>query len=225
MRSKLIFTLVLISIFFFGCNKVYAECSYKEQYALSELASNVKANYEVAPEPELYFTVNIYNLTSDLYINVMNGNAGEGKTYTYDENNSGNISFTNYEIYSKNEYKIEVYSTSGSCGSTLLRTISVVTPRYNPYYNTAICEDIKEYSLCQKWYDFEMSFDDLKTRIEEYKSSKIKEEEKKAEEEKSFIVKTINFIKTNYLYFIIGGVVVIGVIITIIIIIRKRRVL
>lgn len=221
MRKCVLYISLSLLLFFLGGKNVKAECTYARQYELSKIASNIKANYTVSEEPELFFTINIFNLTEDVYASVTNNVDISNPTYFYNPTNLGNVSFESYDIYSKVQYKIAIKSLDTECGSATLRTISIITPRYNPFYSTALCQENKEYSLCYKWSDYETTFEDLKERL-----SNIKEEENKKKEEKKelkWYEKLLKFIKDNYLILSIVVVVLGSAIVTTIIIVRKRR--
>lgn len=227
MRNKLFLILFLLSALFFTYQDVNAEdsCEYAEQYKLSALASNVKANYSVSEEPEVYFTININNLTSEIYATVKSDNSADIVKYEYSEENGGNVSFTSTDIYNKKDFVIEIYAVNPFCERSELRTITVTTPRYNPYYNYDICTDVRDFYLCQKWSDFELSYSELVNRVTDYKESLKNNDIKEEEKEESVVTKVINFVVKNYLYFMISGGVIVIAGSTAIIILKKRRVL
>jgi hypothetical protein len=219
---------ILVFTLFLGCLKVEAadDCDYAEQNRLNALASNVKANYSVSEEPEVYFTININNLTSEIYASVKGSEDKGFKNYEYSEANKGNITFTSSEIYQKLDFTIKIYAVNPFCDRSELRTIVVTTPRYNPYYNYAICQDAREFYLCQKWSDFEISYDELVNRVNDYKASLKDDDPKEDDEEKVNIVKVaIDFVVKYYIYFVIGAGTVVVVVSVILIIKRKKRVL
>ena len=227
MKSKYFLITILFFALFFNCQNVKAEdnCTYDEQYKLSALASNVKANYSVSEEPEVYFNININNLTDKIYATVKADDSNEIIEYKYTEENGGSISFTSGEIYKKKDFTIKIYAVNPFCDRSELRTITVTTPRYNPYYNYDVCTDVRDFYLCQKWSDFEISYAELVNRVNDYKES-LKEEDIKEEETKESIVKeVIDFVVKYYLYFMISGGIIVIAGSTAIIILRKRRVL
>ena len=227
MKYKYLVILFLIFSLFFNCQNVKAEddCTYDEQYKLSALASNVKANYSVSEEPEVYFTININNLTDKIYATVKTDDSNEIIEYKYTEENGGSISFTSSEIYKKKDFTIKIYAVNPFCERSELRTITVTTPRYNPYYNYDVCADVRDFYLCQKWSDFEISYTELVNRVNNYKESLKEEEIKEEEPEKNIVKKAIDFVVKYYLYFMISGGVIVIAGSTAIIILRKKRVL
>lgn len=225
MRNKMCYLVFAFLMLIVSVKSIKA-CDYSSQVELSALASNVKANYVVSPEPDIYFTINIYNLQKDIYAEVLNTATNEKTVYEYTEANGGNISFKSEEIYKKVEFVITIYSNKAGCNSMVFRTIRIVTPKYNSYYISNMCQDVKDFVLCQKWSDFSFTPTEMKAKIEEYKASLIKEEEqKKIEAEKNWWDNIIDFVKDNYLYFATGGGAIVIAIIVIVIIKRKRRVL
>jgi len=228
MKYKYFIIPILVFTLFFGCLRVKAadDCDYAEQNRLNALASNVKANYSVSEEPEVYFTININNLTSEIYASVKSSKESEFKNYEYSEANKGSISFTSSEIYQKVDFTIKIYAVNPFCDRSELRTITVTTPRYNPYYNYEICQDIREFYLCQKWSDFEISYGELVNRVNDYKASLKDDDTKEDEEKPTNIVKVaIDFVVKYYLYFVIGAGVTVVIVSVILIIKRKKRVL
>lgn len=222
----LLITLSLVGIIGVSAEEADGTCDYAKQNELNKIASNIKVSYEVSPEPDLYFTVNIFNLTEDVYIIVSDDNTRVRTEYNYTEENKGNISIRSDEIYKKVEFTIEVFPRYVSCANNNLRNITISTPRFNPYYSSYLCDDIKEYSLCQKWSDFEISFETFKKRIDEYKTSLNKEDGKKQDEvSANFLDKLIDFVLDNYILIMASGVIVVGGLGYAIITIRKRRIL
>ena len=228
MKHKYLLLVISAFLSFFICQNVYAEdeCDYAEQNRLNALASNVKANYSVSEEPEVYFTININNLTDEIYIMVKSSEDSEYQEYYYSEENGGNISFTSSEIYKKLDFTILIYAVNPYCDRNELRTITVTTPRYNPYYGYEICEDVRDFYLCQKWSDFEMSYEELVNRVNDYKET-LNKKTKETEEEpdKNIVKEVVNFVVKNYLYFVIGAGVAVVTTSVILIIKRKRRIL
>lgn len=222
----LLITLSLVGIIGVSAEEADGTCDYAKQNELNKIASNIKVSYEVSPEPDLYFTVNIFNLTEDVYIVVSDDNTRARTEYNYTEENKGNISIRSDEIYKKVEFTIEVFPRYVSCANNNLRNITISTPRFNPYYSSYLCDDIKEYSLCQKWSDFEISFEDFKKRIDEYKISLTKEEEKTQDEaDVSLMDKLVDFVLDNYILIMASGAIIVGGAVAGIITIRKRRII
>ncbi len=227
MKSKYFLLASIFMALLFVCPNAYAadECDYAEQYKLSALASNVNANYSVSEEPEVYFIITINNLTDKIYAAVKSDNNSNIVEYEYSEANGGSVSFTSSEIYKKTDFTIKIYAVNPFCDRSELRTITVTTPRYNPYYNYAACEDVRDFYLCQKWSDFEISYEELVSRINDYKEALKDKEIIEEEQEKTIIQEVIDFVVKNYLYFVISGGVITIAGSTAIIILKKRRIL
>lgn len=227
MKNKYFFVMILFFALFFNCQNVKAEddCTYDEQYKLSALASNVKANYSVSEEPEVYFNININNLTAKIYATIKTDDNAEIIEYKYSEENAGSILFTSSEIYKKKDFIIKIYAVNPFCDRSELRTITVTTPRYNPYYNYDVCTDVRDFYLCQKWSDFEISYTELVNRVNDYKESLKEEEIKEEESDKSIVKEVIDFVVKYYLYFMISGGAIAITGSAALIITRKKRVL
>lgn len=55
------------------------------------------------------------------------------------------------------------------CYRENFKSVTINLPHYNKYANEAICEDAREYSLCQKWVKVDESYEEFVTKVQEYK--------------------------------------------------------
>lgn len=184
--------------------KANTNCDYTLLANLKSLASNINVSYDYYIESnEAYFNVTINNITPDIYIvdNVTN------VTYNYQNTNAGEVIINNYKDVTKLQYS--VYSSDNNCNGELLSTLYITLPTYNQYSSDPVCDDIKDYSLCQRWNPFNGTYEDFITRVNNYKNSKVVEEDP-IEEEKKDITSLLDKLGTLYSkYYIILYVIII----------------
>lgn len=245
MRKNAKCVLVALLSFCFVVNVNAAECSYEKQVELNNIASTVKATYEEVqidtgetasyvddegiideskqvPIVKKGFNVKVLNLTENLYVVVTNNHDSNEQTYYYKDTNEGTIDIgknTADEIYT---YTITVRGIGDECSGYELRTITVVTPIYNPYSEYNFCKDYPDFEYCQEYItDASFSLEDFLAKSAEYREKKqnVATEEEQKEENK-----ILNFIKENKkILTIIGIIILIAGVTTIVIIIIKRR--
>lgn len=118
-----------------------AQCSYERQAELSKIAANVKFSYTYdVQEDRPNFTINITNITNDIYIK---------------EQETGNIinkesNVPNTDIGGKS-VAYNIYSNDANCKDELLITKYVTLPEYNNFSNIKDCQDYPEFKYCKKW--------------------------------------------------------------------------
>jgi len=142
-------------------------CKYSELSRYKSLASNISTTYDYVEEKnDLTFSITLVNLNQDLYI-VDNTT---DKVYNY----SGNeLTISGYKPGVTVKYS--VYAKDVDCSDTLLYTIRVVLPGYNPYYSDPICEGITNYAYCQKWYNHNLDYETFKNRVTNYKNGLVEQ--------------------------------------------------
>lgn len=124
---------LIICIFMFPClikadtSTMNPGCDYKKEVELNKLASKISYEKVYNKERNTY-TVTLYNVMSDLYLNY-NGNVLNGG----DDNTS-----VIEEIEEGTYMNIVVYSSSVSCYSSLM-TLYITIPYYNPFYGGEEC--------------------------------------------------------------------------------------
>ena len=119
---------------------VSAQCNYEREAELSRIASNVQFSYNYVFEDDYpVFTVNITNLTNDIYI----------------VDNSGNIMDSavefNIPYRYKNKVKYDIYSKDGNCLNEKIVTTYVNFPLFNTFSKTEECKKNPNFSLCAVW--------------------------------------------------------------------------
>lgn len=207
------------------------ECSYTAKADAMKKAANVKVDYEVVEEKQEYeegsttneyFKITILNISKEIYVEVSNDVNNQSRTYTYDDTDNGIITFNWEENEVKTNFTIKVYASDYSnCKGDLLKTIKFTTPHYNDFYNRAICADMTDFYLCQKYISTDNVDESMFiSKIDSFKKGEINnegEEQPNKKEEKGFFAK--------YKWYIIGtlGVVIVVATTLTIIDIKKQR--
>lgn len=140
-----------------------AICSNSDKIRLQQLAKNITTSYDyVENNGNVVFSINFYNLNSELYL--VDTKSNNKYYYTGETLNLGGYS-------SNTNYKFAVRSSNIMCDSSVIYYIYVATPAYNPYYNDPICEGVN-YKYCNKWQRNTLSYEDFVKNVEEYKNRK-----------------------------------------------------
>jgi len=217
------YLLFTILILFMNVFCVYASCTEEEIKNLKELASEIKISYKHLGRVEyedgrtVYseFEVKVKNLTDDLYVSLFNGSL---KMIPSDGMAT--------EVFSSGTWYFEVYSNK--CDEKI-DEIKVFLPRFNMYSLDPLCEGIdgNDFALCGKYYEYDVSYDNFKKRVEHYRATHtiddISDENKINDISIQIIFdKVVNFI-LNYKFYFISGLLFFLVTIIIISIVKKRK--
>ncbi|MEE3344215.1 MAG: hypothetical protein VZS44_09015 [Bacilli bacterium] len=192
-------------LFLFGMSYVNAaSCDNDDIARLKGVAFNVSYNSEYignksgSNDYQLY-NVSFVGLTDEIYVSDSNYSF-----FVYNNNEvikmqSGNNSL---EIYSKN------------CGDVRLKTLTINLPKFNNYSLSSDCSDIdiKEFELCDPWYQGNITDEVFRSRLNEYLDSK---EVNNNVEKKEFNI--------SYLVIVISVVVIVGIIGVIIFRYKKNK--
>ena len=214
----------LVVMFLFNINVEAASlCSYKEQSELNSKAANVKVSYEAVEEIkevfggiliDNYFNIEILNVTEEFYIIVKNDVTKEEKRIESSDANNGVISFKWTNLEQVTNFTFQIFTTSKTnCANEKIKTIYLATPRYNEFYQYAICGELTDFYLCEKYVTFnKIEEDDFFTKIESYKNKEVDNngEDIKDKEEPTLTDKIFGFVDENKFY-IIGGIIIITV--------------
>lgn len=196
----IIFILILLAPY-----KVKAECSFPELSELQKIASNVNFSYdyyykvESGINSEVRFKLTIANLNPNIYI--------------YDVDKLENYRYTDKITIEKNNYvpggayQFRIYSNKPACKGRLVLTTYVTFPKYNRFSEDDICNDIEDYYLCNKWQLLNISYQEFKNKIEEYKNVPEVEKEIIVLEEAWYEV-ILEYIYDYYLYVLISTIIV-----------------
>ena len=173
-----------------------------------------------------YFDISITNMSDKVYIIVSNNYDEEQKTYNYSDAKDGIISFSWYNIDAVTTFTVEIYTSNNTgCPNELQRTITIRTPRYNDYYETAVCKENPNFNLCQKFVTFDyVNGAEFRSKLDAYLKTEDNNIDTSQENEENTLKKITNFVIENKYYFIGGGVailVITGVVVAVIV--KKQR--
>lgn len=226
--KKIIYFLLLI--FLFSTKTLAASnCSYEEQRNLEQKASNIKASYEVKEkvmddvvvESEVLptykvFNITILNITEDLYVVVKNDVSNNERTIKYSQVKDGMYTFEWDSLESVTNFTIEVYASDKTkCNGEKYKTLYLSTPRYNEFSKRAICDEMKDFYLCQEFVNFaEVDENTFITKIDKYKTGEVNETGEEVVN-KTLTNKMFEFLN-EYKYYIGGGIIVILAIVVVI---------
>ena len=201
-------------------------CSYEKQKEISKDASNVRITYEEAqgivdPEnyhvhegedPETfvvyydYFKIRILNVTESIYIKLENSSNNDVKYINYEDTDEGTFVIDWKDLKKVTTFNYTIYSsTKTECPNEEIKKGVLTTPMLNGNYANAICVEIPEFNLCQKYITTPISEDKFRELAENYLEKHKKEEQKDKEEkeEKQKNKKTILIVTASIL--IVGG--------------------
>lgn len=222
MKKKMLFLSIII---LFPLTIVNADCTKEEVSLLQKDANKIKVTYKHLGKMETEngeisynnFDLTFKNLNPNMYIKLE-----EYNIEYHQEESAGNITLR----IITGKYKFTVRAEN--C-SEIIDEINVNIPRYNIYSMDPLCEGINgdDFALCGKYYDYNVTYDSFKQRVEHYrKIHKIDEKVSDTPKENitfnTIINKLVDYIKLHYIYLVVGLLTII-LIILIVIIIRKKR--
>lgn len=227
--KKLLTLLLMLGI---GVMPVKAVCNFTDKAAANKKAANVKLNYEVVEDKQEYddgtisineyFKLTLLNVTEDLYVTVTNDVTNTTNTYRYSDAKDGIITFNwdNNDVVTN--FTAKVYGSDKSpCKDEELRTIRKQTPRYNDFANRAICEDMKDFYLCEKYTTIENIDESMFiNKVTDYAEGKIDDQGESKEEKKD---KNLLYYLNEYKWYIIGGLLVVAIGSGITVVIRNKK--
>lgn len=161
---KSYFKILIICLFMFpviikaDTSTMNPGCDYKREVELSKLASKISYERVYNKESNTY-TVTLYNVISDLYLNykgiILNGN--DKNTATIEDIEEGTY------------MNVIVYSTGSSCYSSLM-TIYITIPYFNPFYDGEECEKYEDIlTVCSSQFlSYKINAQILKDAIDNY---------------------------------------------------------
>ena len=165
-------------------------CSCTEKANYSKLASNVKVTYEEYEEVTddtsdlpsyamddrgtkiTYFKVKVLNVTDDLYVKLENSVNKETKYITYKDTDEGTYTLDWIDLDNVATLTYTIYASEKTiCSGEKLKTGTLTLPRYNEYHDMLVCEDIKDFYLCEKYVAIPDENGYFSKKIEEYKKT------------------------------------------------------
>lgn len=190
MKEKIIF--IIISFFAVSMN-LNAACSNEE---LLKEAKEVSLTSNTLEESKNTYVniVKIENMKNNQVIVLSEDFFNTKKTYKYNNTKKGVIEITDTHIYSKNTYKIKIYSLDKECKNMLLATKSISTAKFNEYSKYDICDGNEDFEMCKPFYDENIpSKEVFNNALNEYTKEKTN----------NFWQKALILIKEYYLYVLI----------------------
>lgn len=217
-------------------------CTFEEQSRLNKVAASVKAVYEEAEEKldpslfivteetedgdfyDLYFKIIFTNITEDMYVKVTNDYNDEIKFIRYSDTTNGSYTLNWYELDSVVRFTYEVYSSDKTkCKDEKYFTNYLVTPKYNDFHTSIICEGITDYLPCQKYITVDMEYSEQYNKIVDYVKNE-QENQKDLDENKKWYEIIGDFVKQHKKAFVAGSsIIVIAGVATIVVVIKRKR--
>ncbi len=204
-KYKYLFTFLLIFLMPIFVN---AECTSEELRHFQEIESEYRLEYEIDKGTGLYKLI-MYNPDPGSYTYNVTGT----DYYFLCEINSESDTICNNVL--PGGYRINIVGNTKTCDDILKRNYLSLKP-YNRYSEDPLCEDIKEFSLCQETYDKEIDYETFVSRVQAYKENK-NQEQKNNSKKKIDISKIQEYLENNLFQVIVVTVFVILVIITIVV--------
>ena len=166
--SKRLCQFITMTIIFFSIPICKADCSNEEIADLKKEVNKVKVEYEHIDDFETddgekdynRFNVNIINIPNNYYIMF-----DDGLNYKLVPTD-GKIT----QILSNGKWAIKIYSDK--CDN-VIDTITFRLPKFNIYSLDPLCKNIdgEKFPLCGKYYEYEVSYDSFKERVEHYRKT------------------------------------------------------
>lgn len=156
MKKKILFFICFLFIFIPFNIKAYCENDDLNNYSV--LSNNINYYYDYYENNNyIYFNVVFYNLKDNFFIQ----NTSDKKFYDGEEE----IKITN--LKPGEEYVFNVYPKN-SCSGKKVRIIHIKIPYYNKYYKYEICENLDDFEYCNKWSQVDLTYNELKEKVEQY---------------------------------------------------------
>lgn len=136
------------------------ECSNTDKERLQKLANNVGIAIEEQNDNKFSATFTGVSKEIEIYNPI---------TYLYNYNVSDDVfgETTINNLKPGNTYKFKIYGYS-KCYYETLRTITVNIPTLNKYYDDQICQNAREYALCQKWVTSNLTYEEFTNKVNDY---------------------------------------------------------
>lgn len=203
------YVLFLLCLVTFSIASVKADsCSYKQQTELNKEATNIKATYEFIDEDPLNYHFNVYftNITENLKLVITDDYTQKEIEVTFNDTDNGVYKLETYTAKRKVTFNYQIYSLASECFNKKLLTKNIVTPRYNEYSTSYICEQVPDFKYCNEFADTSsLSYEKFIRLGEDYKKTHLKIE---SNEKQSFLDKAFNFFSKTKWYFIIGFAII-----------------
>lgn len=184
---------------------IQAYCTDNEIIRMSKIAQNVNLTPEFREDKEKFDLI-ITNLHPDIYMRDINND----KDYRF--SNSDTI-IENLEPFTN--YRFKLLSAKSECDGQVLLSKYIVLPGYNPFYKDPLCNDLTEYSFCQKWVSHMYTKEQFLELINQKKMINQKLEKSAQKKEVMGIYDYMGNFYSKYYYIILPMIIVICLIIII----------
>lgn len=232
--SLLLFAVIAMLVFTTNVNAANT-CSSTSLYDEKLNVSEMNAEYEIVEEekhdpkgdPEYwldsYLLVKILNVPDNVKVNVESLNDTFDNfslsSSSKDEDNMLTIKDDNALVLRR--YKFTVVSTSQECGGETLKTITLNTPMYNTYSDSASCIKYPDFKYCQMFVDYDITSLSNTEFIDSF-DKYIEELENKDKEDEKGITEGIKKAVSKYWIVIVVLIILVGGLVTYIVIKKKR---
>lgn len=199
MMKKYLVLLLFTAFILFPTSTKALLCDNSLKIEYSQMAKNISVNYEyVESDNDITFSVKFSNIPEGFSIE----DYYSGTTYSY---NGPELIIPAEKSKS---YVFNVYIPNTPCHMEVLYKHYITIPAYNSYYKDEICNDIRDYKLCNKWLNINISYDEWKSKVQKYKDSLAKKTDNIIEEKKQGLFDIIVGFYSEYYIFILPGLIV-----------------
>lgn len=201
---KKILKYLLILLVFLIPNTIKASCSSSEKARLKRIISNINISYDYEIiNNDAVFSIKFSNLNPEIYFVDQFNNY-----YTqYNQNNEIIL----YNFADGKSYTFTFYGTN-TCAGEKISNLYATTPTYNPYYKLSVCDNAKEFELCQRWVSHSLSRGEFINKVNEYKNKNEIIDNTEVNKQISIIDFAMSFIRMYGLY-IAGAIIIIIIVI------------
>ena len=199
-KVKCLFLFLMLFLLPFNAEAIY--CDSDDKVRLKNIISNINISYDYQIiNNEAIFSIKFNNLNPQLYFKDPNGNV-----YTSYGLENNELVLNNYA--DGQSYAFTFYGTD-DCLNDEVGILYATLPKYNPYFELNVCDNAKEYKLCQKWASHSLSRKQFVDKVNEYKKSVGKLDDSEINKQISIIDLTMSFIKMYGLYIAIAIAIII----------------
>lgn len=194
-----------------------ADCTTEEINTLKKDADKIKVTYELLETNTDEYKLEIDSISDKFYITL---DDIDNKYYVEDNKNAIIINNS-----SSGKHTIKIYSSK--CNKQI-DTISFRLPKLNSYYYDPLCIGIdeKDFELCGKYYNYDVSYEDFKQRVERYRyinNIGYNQDEEDDVDKGTTFDKIYNFINIYKKYILLGTSILLIIILSIVLIKHKKK--
>jgi len=194
--------LVLILFVLYPIQSKALMCNNESKVKYSEMAKNISVNYEYQEvDNDVIFNIKITNIPETFIIEDVRNH----KTYNY---SSSELVIPN--VSKNTSYKFNVLKDDQFCSWEIFYTHYINIPAYNYYYKDEVCKGIEDYKLCNKWLNINLSYDEWKNKVIEYKNSLNQDDDIIRDEKGKSILDIIIDFYLDWYYLILPSIIIIS---------------